>query len=67
MDYTIDPCASCGYALPVTWTDRQEMSLVLECLGWHINPTVCPACRRRNGKRKMQRTLLQQLRFLDSN
>lgn len=47
MDYHAPTCSRCSYRLPVTWTDPDEMRLVLECVGWRLDPAVCPECRRK--------------------
>ena len=65
VDYTIKPCTLCRYSLPVTWTDRDEMTRILRSLGWYIGDEIyCPFCWRalKNGK---QRAFLQQLRVRD--
>ena len=47
MDIHAPTCSRCSYRLPVTWTDPAEMRLVLECVGWQLDPAVCPECRRK--------------------
>lgn len=47
MDYTPSPCTACSYRLPMTWTNRKEMAIMMEAAGWLLKPKViCPDCRR---------------------
>lgn len=57
MDYKPPACIRCGYALPMTWTNKQEMAKMMTAAGWTLAPAVCTECRRKEWQKERLRSI----------
>lgn len=55
MDNKPPPCTVCGYRLPMTWTNVNEMYKIMTAAGWSLSPAVCPQCRRKKWLQESKR------------